>query len=224
VIDRSEQVRRILELARDEAALLGHQYLGPEHILLGILRDGHSQAAGILRANGVDLEAAHAALTQLVDRGVVPGPRLSDAELLGLLGIDLGAIRSAVEQTFSPQALEHATREATRARRKGMGRVPRTPLQDPPVLAVQTLVLAGEQARVLGFGEASPELLLLGILRDIQKPWPRCMANPWRQHLYASVGLPDDYRGAAGPLLTALGVDPQQLLDVVSAELRPAMP
>jgi hypothetical protein len=224
VIDRGEQVRRILELARDEAALLGHRYLGPEHILLGILRDAHSEAARILRAHGVDLEAAHAALAQLVDRDVVPGPRPSDAELFGMLGIDLRAIRRALDQTFSPQALEHATREATRARRKGIGRVPRTPLQDPPVLSGQTLVLTGEQARTLGYGEVGPELLLLGILRDVQTPWPRCTSNPWRQQLYASVGLPDDYRGAAGPLLAALGVDPERLVDVVSAELRPVMP
>jgi hypothetical protein len=224
VIDRNEQARRILELARDEAARFGHQYLGPEHLLLGILRDGYSDAARILRAHGVDLEAAHTVLAHLVDRGVVPGPRLSDAELLGMLGIDLLAIRSAVEQTFSLQALEQATREVTRARRKGIGRVPRTPLQGPPVLAVQTLVLTGEQAWALGFGEANPELLLLGMLRDIQTPWPRCMSNPWRQQLYASVGLPDDYRGAAGPMLAALGVDPAQLLDVVLAELRPVLP
>jgi hypothetical protein len=36
-----------------------------------------------------------------------------------------------------------------------------------------------------------PELLLLGVVTDIQTPWPRCMNNPWVRQLHASVGLPE---------------------------------
>jgi Clp amino terminal domain, pathogenicity island component len=64
-----------------------------------------------------------------------------------------------------------------------------------------------------------PELLLLGVVKDIRMPWPRCMHNRWRRRLYASVGLPEGYRGAAGQLLMALGVDLDRLREAVAAEL-----
>src|SRR4029453_16636560 len=87
VAKRSEQANRVLDLARAEAERFGHRYLGPEHLLLGVLRDGDSGASRVLDAFGVTLESARLGLRRLADRGVVPGPRPSDAELLGLLGI-----------------------------------------------------------------------------------------------------------------------------------------
>jgi ATP-dependent Clp protease ATP-binding subunit ClpA len=219
VVGRSEYVRTVLELAGDEAARFGHRYLGPEHLLLGILREGDSPAATILQVQGVDLRLARAALGRLAEQGVVPGPRPSDAELLGTLGIDLEQIRRSTERSFGSLALGRATREATRARRGGIGRVPRTPLQGPPMVAVQALSLAHEHARTLGSSQVSSELLLLGVLDDTTKPWPRCMSNRWVRRLYASVGLPDGFRGAAGPLLAAMGVDPGGLRGAVVAAL-----
>jgi Clp amino terminal domain, pathogenicity island component len=219
VTQRSEQADRVLDLAREEADLLGHRYLGPEHLVLGVLRDGGNGASQILEANGVNLIAARAELRRLAQRGLVPGPRPSDAELLNTLGIDLATIRQATEQAFGHKALGWAVREATRARRGGVGRVPRTPLRDPPMLIGQVLVHAGEQARALNIGVIGPELLLLGVVQDIRTPWPRCMNNRWRRQLYASVGLPEGYRGAAGPLLAVLGVDLDQVVAAVTAEL-----
>jgi ATP-dependent Clp protease ATP-binding subunit ClpA len=224
VTQHSNAARRILDLARDEAALFGHRYLGPEHLVLGLLRDGGSGAARVLRTHGVNLTAARAALRQLADFGAVPGPRPSDAELLGALGVDLEVIRRTTEQTFGRVALGWAIREATRARRGGIGRVPRTPLCDPPVLATQALYHAGEQAKALGHRTVGPELLLLGVVKDVQTPWPRCMNNRWVRQLHASVGLPEGYRGAAGPLLSALGVDPDQLREALLAELSQTVP
>jgi ClpA/ClpB-like protein len=224
VLERNDQARRVLDLAKAEAALLGHRYLGPEHLLLGMLRDGRSRAARVLRAHGVELASVRAALRRLADRGVVPGPRPSDADLLGTLGIDLDTIRRDAEQAFGAVALQKATREATRARRGGIGRVPRTPLSGPPVLATQALYLTSEQAKALSCREIDPGLLLLGVLEDVRTPWPRCMSNPWVRQLHASVGLPEDYRGAAGLLLAELGVDLDELRDAVAVELREPVP
>jgi Clp amino terminal domain, pathogenicity island component len=224
VLQRSEPARRVIELARQEAARFGHRYLGPEHLVLGVLRDGGSGAARVLRARGVDLPAARAALGRLAERGVVPGPRPSDAELLGSLGIDLEAVRRSTEQSFGGKAVGWAIREATRARRGGVGRVPRTPLCDPPVLATQATYLASQQARALGFGMVGPELLLLGVVKDVQTPWPRCMNNPWVRQLHASVGLPEGYRGAAGSLLGMLAVDLDELGAALVAELGATVP
>jgi hypothetical protein len=220
----SEQLRRVLDLAREEATLQGHRYVGPEHLVLGLLRDEGSGAARVLRAHGVDLPAARAELRRLAERGVVPSPRPSDAELLATLGIDLDAIRRTTEQRFGRKAVGWAIREVTRARRGGVGRVPRTPLRDPPVLAMMALQLAGEQARTLGRDELGPDLLLLGVVKDIQTRRPRCMSNRWTRQLHASVGLPEGYRGAAGPLLQALGVDLDVLGEAAAAELRETVP
>ena len=221
---RNEHARRVLDLARAEAEGFGHRYVGPEHLVLGVLRDGSSGAARVLRAHGVDLPAGRAALRRLMERGLVPGPRPSDAELLGSMGIDLEAIRRSTEQTFGHRAVGWAIREATRARRRGVGRVPRTPLCDPPLLATQATYLASQQAKTLGVGVVGPELLLLGVVTDIQTPWPRCMNNSWVWQLHASVGLPKGYRGAAGSLLETLGLDPDELGGRLVAELGVTVP
>ena len=106
----------------------------------------------------------------------------------------------------------------------GVGRVPRTPLGEPPMLIGQALHHAGEGARALGFGVVGPELLLLGVVTDMQTPWPRCMNNRWRRQLHASVGLPEGYRGAAGPLLESCGVDIDELGAALVATLGAAVP
>ena len=92
------------------------------------------------------------------------------------------------------------------------------------MLLSQALYHAGEQARALGIDVIGPELLLLGVVKDIQTPWPRCMRNRWSRQLHASVGLPEGYRGAAGPLLEAFGIDLEELRTALLAELRAAVP
>jgi hypothetical protein len=50
------------------------------------------------------------------------------------------------------------------------------------------------------------------------------MRNRWTRQLYASVGLPEAYRGAAGPLLESLGVDLDRLGAALTAELGAGVP
>ena len=69
-----------------------------------------------------------------------------------------------------------------------------------------------------------PELLLLGVVTDIQTPWPRCMNNRWRRQLHASVGMPKGYRGAAGRLLGSLGVNLDELAGALLAQFRAGVP
>ena len=47
---RNDHARRVLELAREEAERFEHRYLGPEHLMLGVLRDGSSGAGMVLDA------------------------------------------------------------------------------------------------------------------------------------------------------------------------------
>ena len=51
----SPQVKDVLSFSREEALRLGHSYIGPEHLMLGIVREGESLAATLLRRTGVDL-------------------------------------------------------------------------------------------------------------------------------------------------------------------------
>jgi ATP-dependent Clp protease ATP-binding subunit ClpA len=215
----TEQAHRVLDLARNEAERAGHRYLGPEHVLLGLLAEGHSGAAEVLRARGVDLAATRIALARLADQGVVPPPRPSDAELLGTLGIDLDAVRRDTEQTFGVQVVGAATWRVTRRRGWWGRRVVWTPLCGPPLVAKRALWLASEQAQALGQDQVRPEHLLLGVLEDARRPAELVRGSRRHRQITAHVGLPDGYPGAAGFLLAALGVDLDQLRDAVATEV-----
>ena len=216
----TEPAHQVLDLAREEAERAGHRYLGPEHLLLGVLAEGHRRAAQLLRTAGVELAAARAALARLADQGVVPAPRPSDRELLGTMGIDLDAVRHHTEQRFGVQAVGEATWRVTRRRWWWGPRVVWTPLCGPPLVAKRALQLASQQAHALGHGEVRPEHLLLGVLEDAQQPADKPTSSRRHRQIIAHVGLPDGYHSAAGPLLAGLAVDLGRLREVVAAELR----
>src|SRR5437762_12606460 len=54
-ITLSPRTKKVIELAIDEARKLGHSYVGPEHLLLGIVREGEGIASGVLESLGVSL-------------------------------------------------------------------------------------------------------------------------------------------------------------------------
>ena len=55
-IEHNDGLKKVISLAAQEAAKLGHNYVGTEHILLGLLREGEGEAAHVLRDMGVDIE------------------------------------------------------------------------------------------------------------------------------------------------------------------------
>jgi ATP-dependent Clp protease ATP-binding subunit ClpA len=216
----TEPAHQVQDLTREEAERAGHRYLGPEHLLLGLLAKGHSRAAQLLRTAGVQLAAARTALAHLADRGVVPAPRPSDDQLLGTLGIDLDTIRHHTERRFGAQAVGEATWRVTRRRWWRGSRVVWTPLCGPPLDAKRALQLASQQAHALGHGEVRPDHLLLGVLEDARQPTEEPTSSRRHRQVIAHVGLPDGYHGAAGPLLAGLGVDLGRRREAVAAELR----
>src|SRR5919107_190850 len=62
----TERVRKVLAMAREEAARLHHEYVGTEHLLLGLLREEKGIAAQVLTDTGVNLEAARAETLRLL--------------------------------------------------------------------------------------------------------------------------------------------------------------
>ena len=60
------RAKKVLELSLSEAKLLGHRYIGTEHILLGLLREGEGVAAQVLAALGADLDGVRERVIQLL--------------------------------------------------------------------------------------------------------------------------------------------------------------
>ena len=50
------RTKRVIELAVDEARLMGHHYIGTEHLLLGLIREGDGIAVNVLRGLGINLD------------------------------------------------------------------------------------------------------------------------------------------------------------------------
>ena len=88
------RAKRVIELAIDEARQLVHNYIGTEHLLLGLLREGEGVAAGVLDSLGVTLERARAETAQVLSQGVPRskvGRGASRTPALDQLGVDLTA-------------------------------------------------------------------------------------------------------------------------------------
>ena len=60
------RAKKVLELSLSEAKLLGHPYIGTEHILLGLLREGEGVAVQVLAALGADLDGVRERVIQLL--------------------------------------------------------------------------------------------------------------------------------------------------------------
>mgnify|MGYP001296028930 CR=1 FL=1 len=92
------RAKKVIELAIDEARYLGHNYIGTEHLLLGLLRGGEGVEAGVLESFGITLERARAETVNVISQGTAK-PRAartsSRTPALDQLGIDLtGAARA----------------------------------------------------------------------------------------------------------------------------------
>jgi len=65
----TDQARRVVVLAQDQARSLGHDHIGTEHILLGLLSEGEGLAAQALAALEVSLDAARDQVVEIVGEG-----------------------------------------------------------------------------------------------------------------------------------------------------------
>jgi ATP-dependent Clp protease ATP-binding subunit ClpC len=65
----TERVRKVLTMAREEAARLHHEYVGTEHILLGLIREGEGVAASVLQNLNVELDEIQQKIEETVKKG-----------------------------------------------------------------------------------------------------------------------------------------------------------
>ena len=84
----------MIELAIDEARRLGHNYIGTEHLLLGLVREGEGIAAGVLESLGVNLDKVRHEVIRVLSQSSSAGPtpeakRASKTPTVDQLGINL---------------------------------------------------------------------------------------------------------------------------------------
>src|SRR6266516_2518805 len=110
----TDRARRVVVLAQEEARMLNHNYIGTEHILLGLIHEGEGVAAKALESLGIMLESVRQQVEEIIGQGQVPpiGHNYIGTEhiLLGLiregegvaaqvlvkLGADLNKVRAQV--------------------------------------------------------------------------------------------------------------------------------
>lgn len=75
----TERARRVLSLAQEEAQRFQHNYIGTEHLLLGLVREDEGVAAKVLHDLGVDLQKVRSSVEDIIGRG--------DRTVLGEIGL-----------------------------------------------------------------------------------------------------------------------------------------
>ncbi len=202
--------REVLRLAFVEVRELGHPCLADEHVLLGLLRHGTSEAAALLRAQGLDLNTARAELLRV---GPTLGPRVDPAGALRSLGIEVEEVRRRLEATFGTDALQAAERRVRR-RPRWRGGHPRPNPLCVYLLAKRSFDIAARFANRRGDAGIGPEHLLYGVLHDAREPLGTQLSRRSRREL-APLGWTG---GGPNPLrlvLEARGIE----LDELAAEL-----
>tara|TARA_B100000809_G_scaffold264394_1_gene320106 strand:- start:41 stop:2572 length:2532 start_codon:yes stop_codon:yes gene_type:complete len=103
-IGLTPRAKRVIELAVDEARRMSHHYIGTEHLLIGLMREGEGVAAGVLESLGVTLDKVRAETQRLLSQSLTPGQQgqgsgrgaatasTTRTPILDQLGVDLTAL------------------------------------------------------------------------------------------------------------------------------------
>src|SRR6266540_1925589 len=185
----TERARRVLTLAQEEAQRFNHNYIGTEHLLLGLVREGDGVAAKVLNNLGVELSKVRSAVEFIIGRGeksisgeigltprakkvielAVEEARRLNHSYIGTEHLLLGLIREG--DGVAAQALtglgisRHTVRAQVeeiigRGASAPTGHIPFTPR------AKKVLELSLREARQLGHSYIGTEHILLGLVRE----------------------------------------------------------
>ncbi|MCH9009872.1 MAG: ATP-dependent Clp protease ATP-binding subunit [Chloroflexi bacterium] len=101
-IGLTPRAKKVIELAVDEARRLNHHYIGTEHLLIGLMREGEGVAAGVLESLGVNLDKVRGEASRILStqsqqqsKGSSSGRTQTKTPTLDQLGIDLTAAARA---------------------------------------------------------------------------------------------------------------------------------
>ncbi|MBV2151657.1 Clp protease N-terminal domain-containing protein [Kitasatospora sp. SUK 42] len=162
--------RQVVVAAQEAARELRHERVGTEHMLLAILGRTDDPAVVVLTEAGLDREAVLRAVRRLLGEG-------DQAQALASIGVDLDAVRAAVESAFGKGALDAPPEEEPKRRGwfrtggAGGGHIPFT------ARAKKVLELSLRESLRLKSGEIAVGHLLLGVLREGEGLGARVIAD-----------------------------------------------
>jgi ATP-dependent Clp protease ATP-binding subunit ClpA len=145
----TSEARRIVVLAQEEARQLHHDYIGTEHLLLGLVSSGQGPGGKVLLDHGLRIDELRQRVLDHTKSDSL------DPEALAMLGIDLDAVREATEAAFGPGALDDP-----KHKRAPSGHIPFTPR------AKKTLELSLREAVRLKQHYIGTGHILLGVIRE----------------------------------------------------------
>jgi ATP-dependent Clp protease ATP-binding subunit ClpA len=140
------RAKKVLELSLREALQFGHNYIGTEHLLLGLIREGEGVAATVLVGLGADLESVRQKVVQLLSG--YQGPESKEAGVTVQAGRAFELLRSVRGGAAAPVGLDDLV------------------LRRFTVASCRVLLLAESEALRLGHTSVRSEHLLLGLLAD----------------------------------------------------------
>jgi len=163
--------RDVVVSAQAQARGLGQSWVGTEHVLLAMLADENGPVALAVRDKGVDAAFVRAEIIRRVPPAAgaaepLPDADAEDAAALKAIGIDLDAVRKAIEENFGPGSLRLPRDTAPPSRnplRRLYGGGNHTPFTNR---AKKVLELSLREAIRLKHNFIAPEHLMLGILRE----------------------------------------------------------
>src|SRR5881227_3848710 len=94
-IGLTPRAKKVIELSVDEARRLNHHYIGTEHLLLGLVREGEGIAAGVLESLGVNLEKVRTQTIQVLSQSNSPhseSKHSSKTPTIDQLGLDMTSL------------------------------------------------------------------------------------------------------------------------------------
>jgi hypothetical protein len=234
------QAKKVLELSLREALDLGHDYIGTEHILLGLMREGEGVAAQVLVRHGTDLDRVRQQVTQLLQdyyegkddsshsdprgAGTIPRPQHPAAP------VDASHGTTAAQSILDAEArelLEAAVGEAQETGDRELGGqhllLAMCLRQDTSWLVLrwagasaQTLMTAGLNAT----SDASPHHDHVPVSEELQRALDDGWRAAGRQPLSPAALLAVLMRGGephSVQTVVEAGLDPQDVLDAVAA-------
>ena len=99
----TDRARRVVVLAQEEARMLNHNYIGTEHILLGLIREGEGVAAQVLQKLGADLTRVRQTVVQLL-AGYLAGTEAGEVEG----GAEMAEVEVGLTTEIAPTAIPTA--------------------------------------------------------------------------------------------------------------------
>ncbi|MEU5838052.1 Clp protease N-terminal domain-containing protein [Streptomyces diacarni] len=142
----TDRAKQALVLSQDEALTLGHDFIGTEHLLLGLIGTDQSTAGDVLREQGVELARAREETVRVLEAaGVAATGGQPAKDALSSLGIDVEEVKRQADNSFGAGTFQYPRPAYTSDAKKALE---------------QTLT----EARALGRERFGTEHVLLGML------------------------------------------------------------